>query len=102
MSEVYPKSIAMKTNRLIRILVMVFCGLCIYEGISELRAYSEHGRRGVLMKTINSVTKPMGYLFGGEAVKPVKPSDLDFPPQSDSLYVYKRMYADSVVKSSRE
>ena len=61
--------------------------LSIYEGISELEAFSEHGKRGVLMNTIKSVTKPIGDLFGGKAVKHFKPSDLDFP--DDSVTVYK-------------
>jgi hypothetical protein len=95
----------MKTNRyreLFRMATIILCLIFIYEAMSELNTFSKHGRRGVLMNNVNNVTKPIGNLFGANAVRPKKPSDMDFPPQADSLSEYKRMYADSAVKFSRE
>jgi hypothetical protein len=86
------------TRELIGVALTILCLICLFEGVSELENFSHYGRKGILMNTTEVVTKQIGKLFIAHAVKPIRPSDLDFPPEPDSLSDNSRMFADSVTK----
>lgn len=91
----------MKTNQSngsMWVVVFIFSIVIIFESIAELETFSRNGKAGLLMNTAKYAVKPVNSLAGTPGITTLRNSDLDFPPEPDSLADDNRLYADSVIR----